>query len=871
MMHRTKILISRLFVLAFFMSAYVCAAQFTDNFSDGDFISNPAWTGDVGEFNISGGMLRSDGPNLVSQKLYLQTPSTKMADAEWSFLVDLDFNPTATTFTRVYLVSNQSNLEGPLNGYYIQIGQTNADFIKLFRQDGSTATEIFSGTTSLGTGNILVRIRVRRSNSGSWEISSDAAGGLSYVSEGPNVTDNTYTTTTSVGVYCEYSTASRFNLYHFDDFYVGDFILDTTPPTVEMVNVGSSTELNILFNEKVDVTTSQTLSNYVVNNGIGNPATAILQADQKTVRLTFAQSFPNAVSCQLTVSGVKDLFNNAISSVNQNFLFFQPVATQFKDIIITEILADPSPTVGLPESEFIEIYNRSEKIFDLQNWKITDGSSNGILSTHLIFPGEYVILTSTASVTQFNSFGTVIAVSNFPTLNNSGDSLVLKDGANTSIDVVNFTDGWYRDDDKKQGGYTLELIDPANPCGEEDNWLAAETSAGGTPGAQNSVFANKPDVTSPKLISAIPTSTTELIIRFNEKLENQLPSVTDFIITPAILISQISFTDASLKSLKLVMSTSLKSGTVYSIEALSIYDCNGNVVDADFNNILFGLPEQAVSSDIVINEILFNPRPTGVDFVEVYNSSTKFINLKNWSITNYENGLIANAKTITMQDFLLAPNQYIVFTEDNNILKGEYIGSIEASLFEMASLPGFNDDEGTVALIDQQNHVIDFFNYINDYHSIFLNDDEGVSLERISFAATTNDQANWKSASSTVGYATPGYRNSNVLSEEASGKITVNPEVFEPITGQPSFTQIQYNFEQGGNVANVKILDFQGREIKQLASNTILGTEGFFRWDGDTDNGTKAQTGYYVVWVEVFNDKGQLDTFRKRVVVASRF
>jgi hypothetical protein len=871
MMHRTKILISRLSTLAFFMCAHVCAAQFTDNFSDGDFTINPVWAGDVGEFSITSGVLGSNGPNAASQKLYLQTPSTKIDNAEWSFLVDLDFNPTATTFTRVYLVSNQSNLEGPLNGYYIQIGQTNADFIKLFRQDGSTAAEIFSGANSLGTGNILVRMRVRRSNSGSWEISSDAAGGLSYVSEGSNVTDNTYTATSNFGVYCEYATASRFNLYHFDDFYVGDFILDTAPPIVEMVSVVSATELDVLFNEKVDATTSQLLSNYVVNNSVGNPATATLQADEKTVRLEFAQSFPNAVSCQLTVSGVEDLFNNATGVLNQNFLFFQAIAAQHKDLIITEIFADPSPTVGLPEAEFIEIYNRSEKIFDLQNWKITDGSSTGILPQHLIFPNEYVILTSTNSATQFNSFGTVIGVSNFPTLNNSSDSLVLKDNTDISIDVVNYSDAWYRDDDKKQGGYTLELIDPANPCGEEENWIAAEATTGGTPGTQNSVFANKPDVTGPKLVSAIPTSVTELIIWFNEKLENQLPSVTDFIITPAISISQTSFTDGSLKSLKLMLSASLQSGITYSIQVQNIYDCNGNVVDADFDDVVFGLPEQAVSSDIVINEILFNPRPTGVDFVEVYNNSSKFINLKNWSVANYENGLIANAKPVTTEDFLLAPNQYIVFTEDGNVLKGEYIESVEENLFEVTSLPSFNDDEGTVALIDPQNQVIDFFNYTDDYHSIFINDDEGVSLERISFESAANDQANWKSASSTVGYATPGYRNSNVMSEQATGKITVSPEVFEPITGQPNFTQIQYSFEQGGNVANVKILDFQGREIKQLASNTILGTEGFFRWDGDTENGTKAQTGYYVVWVEVFNDKGQLDTFCKRVVVASRF
>jgi hypothetical protein len=63
----------------------------------------------------------------------------------------------------------------------------------------------------------------------------------------------------------------------------------------------------------------------------------------------------------------------------------------------------------------------------------------------------------------------------------------------------------------------------ANPCGEEENWIASESANGGTPGTQNSVFANKPDLTGPKLISAIPISTTEVVLKFNEKLDDQLP------------------------------------------------------------------------------------------------------------------------------------------------------------------------------------------------------------------------------------------------------------------------------------------------------------------------------------------------------------
>lgn len=75
----------------------------------------------------------------------------------------------------------------------------------------------------------------------------------------------------------------------------------------------------------------------------------------------------------------------------------------------------------------------------------------------------------------------------------------------------------------------------------------------------------------------------------------------------------------------------------------------------------------------------------------------------------------------------------------------------------------------------------------------------------------------------------------------------------------------------GGYVANVKIVDPHGREVKRLADNELLGTDGFFRWDGDRENGSKASIGSYMVWFEVFDDAGTVRTFRKRVVVADKF
>ena len=96
------------------------------------------------------------------------------------------------------------------------------------------------------------------------------------------------------------------------------------------------------------------------------------------------------------------------------------------------------------------------------------------------------------------------------------------------------------------------------------------------------------------------------------------------------------------------------------------------------------------------------------------------------------------------------------------------------------------------------------------------------------------------------------------------------PEIFLPVEGVNSFTEIQYQFDFSGSIANVLILNNRSMVVKTLSNNEIIGSKGFFRWDGDQDDGTRASAGFYIVWFEVFQENGVVQTFRRRVIVASR-
>ncbi|MCU0357954.1 MAG: lamin tail domain-containing protein, partial [Cyclobacteriaceae bacterium] len=458
-------------------------AQFADDFSDGDFTNNPTWTTNTPEhWAIDNFRLRSNSP-VANSSFYLSTPSARATDAQWEFWVNLQFNTSGVNLVEVYLVSQNENLLAPgNNGYFVRIGGT-PDEVSLFRMVNGVATIMIDGTNGVtNLSNNVLRIRVIRDEQHTWTLSYDVTGtGNNYFTE-PPATDATILTSNFFGIRIAQSTATFFNRHFFDDIYAGDIIRDTDPPQLISVTPISPTVVEARFNEDLDESTAQQSSFYTINNGVGIPVSAALLPDNRTVRLTFINNFANGQTHVLSVQGVKDRAGNTVEQATASFFFFEPQPVAYKDIIFTELFPDPDPVIGLPQAEFVELYNRSANPVDLAGWRFSDPSSAATLPSHILLPGTYVIIAPNSAAPQFTSNGPVIGVTNFPTLNNSGDNLTLRDPQNNLIDFVNYTDRWYQDDDKRQGGWTLELIDINNICAESTNWVASEDQSGGTPG-----------------------------------------------------------------------------------------------------------------------------------------------------------------------------------------------------------------------------------------------------------------------------------------------------------------------------------------------------------------------------------------------------
>ena len=123
----------------------------------------------------------------------------------------------------------------------------------------------------------------------------------------------------------------------------------------------------------------------------------------------------------------------------------------------------------------------------------------------------------------------------------------------------------------------------------------------------------------------------------------------------------------------IALNSPIVAGTVYTVTAANVTDCKGNTIGSK-NSARFGIPQEADSFDIVINEILFNPKPGGQDYVELYNRSQKIIDLSHIYIANRDgSGVISSIQQVAAESILLFPKDFMVLTSDPVAVKSQYI------------------------------------------------------------------------------------------------------------------------------------------------------------------------------------------------------
>ena len=858
-------------ILLFLTFPFLLSAQVFDDFEDGDFTQNPPWTGTHETFKINTGKQLQLNDSIEGLS-YMTTANSMAIDIEWRCWLKHSFSPSDNNNSRIYLVSNNQDITQPLNGYFLQFGEGGSnDAIELFKQDGEELTSICRGTDGLIAGSFTIRIKVIRDESGLWKVYADPAGGEHFQLQCEGI-DNTFNSTNCFGFYCKYTKSNSTKMY-YDDVYVGPVIEDNDPPIVVSVSIETDSTLSLIFNESLDKPSAEKISNYVVDNSIGNPKSASLNEDDATqVLLIFKNHFENGGFYTIKVSGVKDLAGNAMTEQDISFSYYQPQAF---DVVFNEIMADPSPQVGLPNYEYLELYNQTDKIMELDQWKLTIGTSEKTFEHVSIQPGDYLIVAKDEAGEELSVYGPFYGFSSFA-LTNSGQLLVLKDKLANVISTVTYSDNWYKNPEKEDGGWSLEQINPQNFCSGGDNWLASENMLGGTPGAVNSV--KNDSVLLPKADRLEVVANNTLRLFFNQAMDlTSMATKAAYTVDLGIGNPSETYTyETEPEMVELYFEQAFQEGVVYNLTvSKSLLNCMG-VNMANDTIIPFGLGEQALESDIVINEILFNPWTNGVDYVEIYNRSEKVIDLNLLKIGTVKisppNPLDTSYYTIAEQQYLLVPGNYLALTSSPFSVKDQYYTNNPDGFIKVDPFPAYNNDKGVCLLVTGTGEIIDVFDYSEEMHYPLLNYVDGVTLERTNFNAPTQEASNWHSAAESVGFGTPAYLNSQfVPGGEIDEEITIEPEIFSPDNdGYNDIISINYNFPKPGYMMTVNIFNAGGQLVRDLANNEYLGTEGSVNWDGIQDDNTKAAIGIYVFYIQVWDLEGNVKKYKKTGVLASK-
>lgn len=851
------------FTVVFILTQYTLFSQITDDFGDGDFTANPAWAGTGADYTVNASF-ELQLNNTVAATSYLSTlhALTNLDDKEWRFHVRQSFSPSGSNFGRVYLTSSSADLSSDPDGFYLQFGEAGStDAVRLFNVQSGVDIEILAGTTGQIASSFQMGVRVVRDNTGLWELYLDDTGGTSYALAASG-TDPTNLLGSHFGFFSEY-TASNADNFFYDDVYIGDEVVDVTPPTIASVTAISATEIEVLFDEAVDQTTAETTTNYsYAPNGSAITSAVRDGVNSALVHVTVAGTFANGTIYTLTTNNVQDLEGNTMISQDENFAFLIAEPPVWGDVIINEFVCDPTPVVGMPEAEFVEIYNRSTKIFDVQSWQLGDASGFGTVQQAWLLPGEYLTLTTT---TYEDSFALAsVGVTSFPSLNNSGDHIVLMSDLGVPIDSIVYTDDWYQDDTKDGGGYSIERINPDDPCTDISDWAASNGASGGTPGAQNSIYDTTPDTQAPTIDQTIALAPNFLEVHFSEGMDST--SLSDAIITinPTLTIQNNFVLDTYPSMLTLQFQENLAQSQTYQIELQNVADCWSNTANL---NAIFALPATVEPGDLIINEILFNPVTGGYDYVELYNNSDKLLDLNMLEMANFDDDTISN-NAIIESNFLLFPGEYAVITEDSTQVQQQYPSSVLGRFVE-SDLPTYSNDEGSVYLI-RGNQTIDAVSYLDDWHFQLIDDDNGKSLERIEPDAPSNDRNNWHTAAESVGFGTPGGENSQFYPALTNGTFSYTSETVSPDNdGFEDVLQINYEMNAIGYIGTFRIFDDRGRQVATVIDNELLSTEGTLSWQGVTDEGTKASIGPYVGIFEAYDVQGGLIFTGKKVFVVA--
>ncbi len=740
-------MMKKILTLLFFSFPILIFGQFSDDFSDGNFTENPVWMGDTGQYMINEDFQLQLFDNEASTAV-LYTSQKQLEETEWSFWVKLKFSPSSNNYARVYLASDNHSFDVIQNAVYVQLGESGSDdAITLYKVENGAESEICKGTAGLISSSFDLHLKVSVDANHIWRIFVDLNNTGDYLLEAQGEATLDFQSQYFM-IYSKY-TVSNSAKFYFDDIEVKNLEVDQTPPILESIQVLNEKQLIVKFSEIVDKNTAENIDNYTLLPNIHPSQAQRLSEHPDEVMLTFTDSFENNTAYTLEVKGITDLSENEMTLSSLNFIYLQPFSPNLYDVVINEVMADVNPEPqGLPPYDYVELYNKTEQLFDLSGYTLKWGNQEKVFPENTqIQPHDFLLVTDEDA--NFPNAEHVVTFSSFPINNEALLSLSNKNGE--LIHAIHYDKNWYHDKDKEDGGWAIEMIDTSNPCGGENNYKASENLNGGTPGFANSVMGENPDNVAPELKSIQIIDSKTLALFFSETMDmSVIMEANNYLLQPNNIAPNVITSDENeYNKVEIHFENEVFTGegNIFTLQLTTPFvDCAGNPLyesEVSFSNYT---PKY---SDIIITEIMADvlPEPRDLqpyEYIELYNRTDYPIDLS---------GYILHTKS-----------KELIFEQGTYIPKKEYLAVSESRLV----LPIYNvvmdnlsisNEEDELYLESPDHEIIHYVTYKRDWFDNEMKAEGGWSLEMIDINNWCGENENWSASASQAG-GTPGKENS---------------------------------------------------------------------------------------------------------------
>ena len=467
------------------------------------------------------------------------------------------------------------------------------------------------------------------------------------------------------------------------------------------------------------------------------------------------------------------------ASNNNSFFKFtvteRPAAKN--EMVVNEIMY--TPAIGEPE--WIELYNRSDRVFNLKNWKIGDNTSLSTISTtdFILNPGEYLVVSNNVSISDYYQIPSKLIIKSLPSLGNSGDDVILKSNLGETIDSLKYLATW----GGNVGNKSLERISVDASSIDSTNWKTSISKFRASPGKINSVVPKIFDLSINNFSSV--SKYAEIGKSFTAKIaiENLGSSSAQNYSVKLYYDSNFDLITEEGEKIGEQTGTTLDAGNSTEFQftiSHFIQGVNQFIAKVEFaqdeylenNDASFKINGVIINEhrgDLVVNEIMYGPTSPEQEWIEIYNASSEQINLSGYKIANH-----SDTVKVIDNNFILQPEEYFVIAKDT--LGFSKYPTIPRLL--IASFPTMNNTKDKLILLDSLNRVIDSLEYKSSWGG-----NSGKSLERIDAVISSSDSTNWKTTESLNG-ATPGFVNSVSQKKYDLAIISFSSFPFSPIAGE---------------------------------------------------------------------------------------